>query len=84
MLTIKVSKLKDQLLRQPDIKGFIMEIVYFTAVAILLYLGADRAVDLIERRRGARLENRSIIFFVILVASSLIVFRLIRILTGAG
>ena len=61
-----------------------MEIVYFTAVAILLYLGADRAVDLIERRRGQRLENRSIVFFVILVASALIVFRLIRILTGVG
>ncbi len=59
-----------------------MEIVYFTAVAVLLYLGADRAVDLIERRRGERFENRSIIFFVILVVSAFIVFRLIRLLTG--
>lgn len=61
-----------------------MEIVYFTAVAILLYLGADRAVDLIERRRGVRFENRSVVFFVILVVSSLVVFRLIRFLTGTG
>lgn len=61
-----------------------MEIVYFTAVAVLLYLGADRAVNLIEQRRGARFENRSIVFFVILVASSLIVFWLIRLLTGEG
>ncbi len=59
-----------------------MEIIYFTAVAVLLYLGADRAVDLIERRRGERFENRSIIFFVILVVSAFIVFRLIRLLTG--
>lgn len=61
-----------------------MEIIYFTAVAVLLYLGADRAVDLIERRRGARFENRSVVFFVILVVSSLVVFRLIRLLTGEG
>lgn len=61
-----------------------MEIVYFTAVAVLLYLGADRAVDLIERRRGARFENRSVVFFVILIVSSLVVFRLIRLLTGEG
>jgi hypothetical protein len=59
-----------------------MEIVYFTAVAILLYLGADRAVDLIESKRGERLQNRSVVFFVILVVSSLVVFRLIRLLTG--
>lgn len=59
-----------------------MEIVYFTAVAVLLYLGADRAVDLIERKRGERFQNRSVIFFTILVVSSLIVFRLIRILMG--
>lgn len=59
-----------------------MEIIYFTAVAVLLYLGADRAVSLIERRRGERFENRSVIFFVILIISSLIVFRLIRLLTG--
>lgn len=61
-----------------------MEIVYFTAVAVLLYLGADRAVDLIEKRRGSRFENRSVVFFVILVVSSLVVFRLIRFLTGGG
>lgn len=59
-----------------------MEIVYFTAVAILLYLGADRAVDLIESKRGERLQYRSLVFFVILVVSSLVVFRLIRLLTG--
>ena len=59
-----------------------MEIVYFTAVAILLYLGADRAVDLIESKRGERLQNRSLVFFVILVVSALVVFRLIRLLTG--
>lgn len=59
-----------------------MEIVYFTAVAILLYLGADRAVDLLERRRGERFNNRSLIFFAILVVSALVVFRLIRLLTG--
>ncbi len=59
-----------------------MEIIYFTAVAVLLYLGADRAVDLIERRRGERFENRSVIFFVILVVSALVMFRLIRLLTG--
>lgn len=59
-----------------------MEIIYFTAIAVLLYLSADRAVDLIERRRGERFENRSVIFFVILVVSALIVFRLIRFMTG--
>lgn len=61
-----------------------MEIVYFTAAAVLLYFLSDRILEVIEHKRGARFENRSVIFFGILVGSALIVFRLIRLVTGTG
>ena len=44
-----------------------MEIVYFTIVAIILYIVADRLLDRIEIAAGKRLENRSLIFFAMYV-----------------
>ena len=54
-----------------------MEIVYFTLAGIGLYFASDWILDRIETRRGRRLENRSLIFFVIILVLALISFQLI-------
>lgn len=59
-----------------------MEIVYFTLVAILLYLLADWILRQIERRLGRPLRNRSVVFFVILLVMALVSFAVIRSLVG--
>ncbi len=59
-----------------------MEIVLFTITAIVLYIVADRALNYIEIRRGARFQHRSLIFFTILVVLALISFNLIQRLAG--
>lgn len=60
-----------------------MEILLFTGVAIVLYLVADRLLVAIERRRGAALANRSVVFFFLLLGLALPTFALIRALVGA-
>ena len=60
-----------------------MEIVYFTAAAVVLYVIADRALDWIEHRRGGRFENRSLIFFAILLVFALVAFSLISRVAGS-
>ena len=59
-----------------------MDIVWFTLVAIALYFGADRLLDWIERRRGARFANRQVAFFAIMLPLALAAFWLVRLLTG--
>lgn len=59
-----------------------MDIVYFTVIAIGLYLVADRLLDWIERRRGARFENRQVVFFAIILPLALAAFWLMRLLSG--
>lgn len=59
-----------------------MEIIYFTAIAVLLYFGADWGLNRVEENRGKRFANRSLIFFAILAGSAMIVFSVIRLLTG--
>ena len=55
-----------------------MEILLFTLVAIILYLVADSIVKAIEKRKGKLLENRSIIFFVIISVLALTTFNLLQ------
>jgi len=55
-----------------------MEAVYFTLVAILLYLVADRALRGIESALGRSLEYRSVVFFAILLTLAIATFALIR------
>ena len=55
-----------------------MEIVYFTLVAIALYVVSDRGVDLAERLAGRRFEHRSVIFFAVLLTLALVSFNLIQ------
>lgn len=60
-----------------------MEIVYFSLVAVVLYLAADRVVDGVERYLGRRLESRSLLFLGVLLALALTVFAVIRRMGGA-
>jgi predicted PurR-regulated permease PerM len=55
-----------------------MDIVWFTLVAVGLYFGADRLLDWIERRRGARFQNRQVAFFAIILPLALVAFWILR------
>jgi len=59
-----------------------VEVVYFTITAALLYFVADRLLDLMERRAGRRFEQRSLIFFAMLLGMALVSFAVIRHLLG--
>jgi hypothetical protein len=60
----------------------VKEALYFTIVAIVLYLLADRLLDSLESARGRRFEQRTVVFFGILLTLALVTFALIRYLTG--
>jgi len=55
-----------------------MDLVYFTLVAVGLYFGADWLLERIERARGARFENRQVIFFAIILPLALAAFWVLR------
>jgi hypothetical protein len=55
-----------------------MAYLYYTIVAIVLYLASDWILNLIERRVGKRLEYRSIIFFVIISVLAVTSFSFIE------
>jgi len=57
-----------------------IEILAFTLTAIALYLFSDWLLRYIEYYRGAPLQNRSVIFFVIILVLSLVSFNLIPVL----
>jgi predicted PurR-regulated permease PerM len=61
-----------------------MDIVYFTMIAIGIYFVADRLLDFIERKRGARFENRQVAFFAVILPLALITFWLVRMLQTSG
>lgn len=61
-----------------------MEIVWFTLAGIALYFGADWLLRFIEQRRGKSFENRSVIFFAIILVLALVTFRLIQYLMRTG
>ena len=52
------------------------------AAAIALYFISDWIVNLIERRRGERLEHRSLLFFAIIFVLATLSFNVIDHLTG--
>ncbi len=60
-----------------------MEMIYFTIAGIGLYVLSDWVLNRIESARGVRFENRTLIFFGILLTLALISFAVIRRLTGA-
>jgi hypothetical protein len=59
-----------------------MDLVWFTLVALGLYFGADRLLDWIERRRGARFANRQVAFFAIILPLALAAFWVVRLLSS--
>ena len=58
-----------------------MDIVYFTAIAIGLYLAADALLDHIERLRGRRFEERPVVFFAIILPLALLMFWVVRLIS---
>ncbi len=59
-----------------------MSIVWFTLVAIGLYLFSDWILDRFEVAAGKRFEHRTLIFFAILLSLALASFSLIQRYTG--
>jgi len=57
-----------------------MEILAFTATAIVIYLLADWILRAIEQKRGEVLKQRQAVFFVIILVLALISFRLLRLI----
>ena len=55
-----------------------MEMLYYTVAAIFLYVVSDWILNRIEIRRGERFENRSLIFFAIILVLSVLLFNLIK------
>ncbi|HEX9812299.1 MAG TPA: hypothetical protein VGA88_09470 [Burkholderiales bacterium] len=55
-----------------------MQIIYYTVAGIVLYLAADWILRQLERRRGSAFENRTLIFFFILLALAVATFQAIR------
>ncbi|MBT8062089.1 MAG: hypothetical protein HKO64_12390 [Xanthomonadales bacterium] len=55
-----------------------MEIMVFTLNAIVIYGLSDWIVRSIERRRGAALKNRQVVFFVIILVLALVSFELLQ------
>lgn len=60
-----------------------MESIYFTLTAVILYVASDWALQRVEVALGRRLQNRSLVFFAILLGLAVISFSLIRLFTGA-
>jgi hypothetical protein len=59
-----------------------MQALYFIAASIVLYFVSDWILNRIEIARGERLENRTLIFFAILLALGLLTFSLLPRLLG--
>ena len=61
-----------------------MESVYFTVTAIALYFGADAILEWLERQRGARFQNRQLVFLAFILPLALASFALIRAFTAGA
>jgi len=59
-----------------------MQALYFIAAGIVLYFVSDWILNRIEIARGARLENRTLVFFAILLGLGLLTFSLLPRLLG--
>jgi hypothetical protein len=59
-----------------------IQLILFTIVAITLYFLSDAILRWIESRRGETLKYRQIIFFALLLSSTLLSFSAIRAILG--
>lgn len=55
-----------------------MEIILFTVCGIVLYFGADAVLNLIESLHGDPIPHRNIVFFVIMLIMTLVLFQAIQ------
>lgn len=55
-----------------------LEMIAYTLVGLALYGLSDWLLNRMETRRGKRFENRSLIFFAIILTLALISFQLIQ------
>lgn len=60
-----------------------MEALYFTLGAVGLYFFSDWLLERIERVRGRRFAQRSMVFFAIIAVLALISFQVIQLLMRA-
>ena len=60
-----------------------MEILAFTANAIIIYLLTEWIVRTIEKKRGEALKQRQAVFFAIILVLALISFRALRMVFSA-
>ena len=58
------------------------ELILFTLNAIVIYLVSDWILRIIEKRRGAVLKQRQVIFFVIFLVLVMTSFGILRNLLG--
>ena len=61
-----------------------MGAIWFTLVAIVLYLVSDRVLERVELAVCKRLDHRSLIFFAILLSLALVTFSIIQAQTGVA
>lgn len=61
-----------------------LEMVLYTTAAIGLYFLSDRILNAIERRRGERLPQRSLFFFLIIAFLAIGSFGLMRLILELG
>ena len=59
-----------------------MSAIWFTLVAVILYVVSDWLLERVEVSLGKRLEHRSLIFFVILLTLAVVTFAVIQRSTG--
>ena len=59
-----------------------MSAIWFTIVAIILYVVSDWILERVEVAKGKRLEHRSLVFFVILLTLAVTTFAVIQRSTG--
>lgn len=59
-----------------------MSIIWFTLVAVVLYLVSDWILERIELSAGKHFEHRTLVFFAIILTLALITFSLIGVYTG--
>lgn len=60
------------------------DLILFTLNGIVIYLLADWLLRLIERRRGATLKQRQVVFFAIFLVLALVSFSVLRQLLSTG
>jgi hypothetical protein len=55
-----------------------MGVIYYTLAGIILYLAADWILRRLEARAGRVFENRSLVFFALLLSMALVTFSILR------